>query len=284
MADREEEKENLSPMLNESAVRCGCRSGYTCACDFGVSGLCFNKQTRIPRKRKTTDSISASTGLMFRRGDRASIAAKLEPYHRGEKFCCKSRDCIRTLCDSPLKLDRLKSCVGAVNAMCYAGNQLNSGSYLKTALDKATTVTDGGETVFRFDHKGFLSPDVPDHPIVCAKAWEVLHDVSHTRRLQLQKRMSAPNSRISLPDGRSNPQLEHVRRYLEHFFDSGICEEMPMCENSYGILERHLPPFLNATTVHKLYEEYCKTPAGLAGKPFKFLIVGYIEIRAHGRP
>jgi hypothetical protein len=273
MAAAEASKENTSPILNESKVRCGCRSGYTCACDFGISGLgSFEKQTKIPRKRKAVDSVSASEGLMFRRTDAASIAAKLEPYHQGTKTCCKSGACIGRLCDTPAKLGRLKSCLGALNAMYYAGNQLNSGRILKSVLDKATTVTDAGGVVLRFDHRGFLAPDVPEHPIVCAKAWEVLHDVSHTRRLELQKGLQAPDQRIYRPDSKDRKQEEHARVYLSHLFDSGICEEMPMCENSYGVVERHLPPFMNATKVYEFYQDYCKSPAGLAGKPFPIFL------------
>ena len=278
MSAAEAGKENTSPILNESKVRCVCRSGYTCACDHNLGSLgSFEKQTKIPRKRTAVASSSATEGLMFRRADPASIAAKLEPYHRGDKTCCKSGACIWGLCNTPEKLERLKSCLGALNAIYYAGNQLNSGRFLKSALDKATTVTDSGGLVFRFDHKGFLEPDVKQHPIVCAKAWEVLHDVSHTRRLELQRGLSAPDKRIYRPDSRDNKQEEHVRGFLSIFFDIGICEEMPMCENSYGVAERHLPPFLNATKVYEYYQEYCKSPAGLAGKPVSFCFLEMLE-------
>ena len=202
---------------------------------------------------------------MYRRQDSGSIAALLEPYARGDRTCCRTSRCINTLCDSAPKLERLKSCVRGLNSIYYAGNQLTAGSYLKTALDKATCYI-GEKRVFRFDHKGWLAPDVGPFPIVCAKAWEVLHGISHTRRLALGSALAAPSSRKYTALSKDRKQTEHVRCYLGRLFDSGICEEMPTCDSEHGRAERHLPPFMNPLRVYVMYKEYCDTAEGNAGE------------------
>lgn len=263
---------------------CSCRSGYSCDCGTRSPPRPAKKKRKytwsreqIEKRdaRKRTADSPEDLGLIQRRKDRDSVRVHLAASASLTRPCCKGH------CMNRLYTECGEALVDAVLHRAhsiYVGNQNRSFDRLRDALRTGFDPS-SGTFEFSFDHGGFLRRFHDGLVWTCARAWELLHQVSKKRRLLIQSSLieKGPGfvqQRKAYELKHESPR-EHARAFLNHFFSDaeGNCEIMPFHDGLSETFKRHLPTWMTKKTVYGYYT--ATTEAELALLPAGF------ESRAH---